>query len=206
MVTRSSPPASSSPDRVGLPPTPGPTGPEGQRHLPDAAAVRAAVAGVADPELPPVTLGMLGVVHDVDVDDTGRVEVELLPTFSGCPATEMMDRDVVAAVSRIDGVREVEVRFRFSPPWSATMISDEGHQRLREFGIAPPGGEVPSVRPEGRRALPLLLDDPPDPPARPCPYCASTDTVRESAFGPTPCRDLRFCQRCQQPFEAFKDL
>lgn len=176
--------------------------------VPDLAEVRAAVEAVPDPELPPVTMGMLGMVHDVRVHDDGRVEVELLPTFSGCPATEMMERDVVSAVSPLDGVTEVSVRFRFDPPWSATMINEEGHARLKEFGIAPPGGKVDSVAPDGRRTLPLALspDAGPASAPKPCPYCDSTDTTRESAFGPTPCRDIRYCNSCQQPFEAFKDL
>lgn len=175
---------------------------------PDLADVRAAIEGVPDPELPPVTLGMLGMVHDVRVGEDGHVEVELLPTFSGCPATEMMERDVISALGAVDGVTDVAVRFRFDPPWSATMINAEGHARLKEFGIAPPGGVVDSVAPAGRRTLPLALspDAGPDAAPKPCPYCDSTDTVRESAFGPTPCRDIRYCNTCQQPFEAFKDL
>jgi ring-1,2-phenylacetyl-CoA epoxidase subunit PaaD len=161
--------------------------------------VRAAVEAVPDPELPPVTIGMLGMVHDVSVEG-GDVRIELLPTFSGCPATEMIERDVVAAVGAVDGVDTVRVRFRYDPPWTAERIDDEGRERLREFGIAPPGGEVAGVRPDGRPTLPVAVV------ARPCPYCGSEDTVQESPFGPTPCRDLRFCATCQQPFEAFKVL
>jgi ring-1,2-phenylacetyl-CoA epoxidase subunit PaaD len=168
---------------------------------PDLDRVRAAVAEVPDPELPPVTIGMLGMVHDVTVVD-GEVRIELLPTFSGCPATDMIERDVVAAVESIAGVERVRVRFRYDPPWTAERIDDEGRERLREFGIAPPGGEVAGVRPDGRPTLPVAPTASP----RPCPYCGSQDTVRESSFGPTPCRDLRFCASCQQPFEAFKTL
>lgn len=163
--------------------------------------VRDAVAGVPDPELPAVTLGMLGMVHTVEVLDGGRVEVELLPTFSGCPATEMIGRDVEDAVGRLDGVSQVQVRFRFDPPWTPDRITLEGHDALREFGIAPPGGPTGAPQPEGRVTLPLAIS-PADP--RPCPYCGSDDTVRDSDFGPTPCRDVRFCEACQQPFEAFK--
>lgn len=168
--------------------------------------VRAAVERVPDPELPPVTLGMLGMIHAVTVDG-GRVEVELLPTFSGCPATEMMARDVEDAVRLVPGVEEVAVRFRYEPAWTADRITDEGHARLRDFGIAPPTGTaaVSGVTAHGRRRLPVMgAPAPPDP--RPCPYCGSDDTVQESAFGPTPCRDIRFCSTCQQPFEAFKNL
>ena len=171
--------------------------------------IRDAVASVADPELPPVTIGMLGMIHDVRVDG-GAVEVELLPTFSGCPATEMIERDVRDAVTGLDGVEDLTIRFRFDPPWTADRISDEGHERLRSFGIAPPtgSGAVSDVRSEGRRSLPVMAarpergaDDP-----RPCPYCGSEQTAQESPFGPTPCRDIRFCGSCNQPFEAFKNL
>jgi ring-1,2-phenylacetyl-CoA epoxidase subunit PaaD len=171
------------------------------RVVPDLVRVRAAVEGVPDPELPPVTIGMLGMIHDVALDGA-TVRIELLPTFSGCPATEMIERDVVTAVRAVEGVDEVQVRFRYDPPWTAERIDDEGRERLREFGIAPPGGEVAGVRPDGRPTLPVAPTASP----RPCPYCGSEDTVRESSFGPTPCRDLRFCATCQQPFEAFKTL
>jgi ring-1,2-phenylacetyl-CoA epoxidase subunit PaaD len=172
----------------------------------DPDAVRRAVEGVPDPELPPVTIGMLGMVHHLEVHSDGRVEIDLLPTFSGCPATEMIERDVVAAVAAVDGVEEVSVRFRFDPPWTPARIDDEGRERLREFGIAPPGGPIAgAIAPDGRRTLPLAVG--PDTSApRPCPYCGSEDTFRDSAFGPTPCRDLRMCKGCGQPFEAFKSL
>lgn len=167
--------------------------------------VRAAAAAVADPELPVITLGMLGMVHTVEVDGA-RARIVLLPTFSGCPATEMMARDVTAAVTRLGGIDEVDVEFRFDPPWTSDLISEEGHRRLEEFGIAPPTGSatVSDVTPGQRRQLPVMTAAPADP--RPCPYCGSDDTQRESAFGPTPCRDIRFCATCQQPFEAFKNL
>lgn len=179
----------------------------------DPDAVRRAVEAVPDPELPPVTVGMLGMLHDVTVDG-GTVTVELLPTFSGCPATEMIERDVVDAVSTVTGVDEVRVRFRYDPPWTPDRIDAEGRERLREFGIAPPGGEVHGAAdPDGRPVLPLAVSSVPGgdaragaPGHRACPYCASDDTERESSFGPTPCRDVRFCHTCRQPFEAFKSL
>lgn len=163
--------------------------------------VRDAVASVPDPELPAVTLGMLGMVHDVAVADDGTVEVELLPTFSGCPATEMIGRDVEAAVRALDGDVAVHVRFRYDPPWTPDRITSAGHDALREFGIAPPGGATGAPGADGRVTLPLAIAAPAP---RPCPYCGSSDTVQDSAFGPTPCRDVRFCGACQQPFEAFK--
>jgi ring-1,2-phenylacetyl-CoA epoxidase subunit PaaD len=169
----------------------------------DVAAIRRVVAGVPDPELPPVTIGMLGMVHHLDVDQDGHVVVELLPTFSGCPATEMIGQDVEAAVAEVEGVRRVTVRFRHDPPWTPDRIDEEGREALRRFGIAPPGGPIVGAqRPEGRPTLPLAMTTTADP--RPCPYCGSEDTVRDAHFGPTPCRDVRFCRACDQPFEAFK--
>lgn len=179
---------------------------------PDEAAVRAAVEGVPDPELPPVTLGMLGMVELVEVADDGSVRIELLPTFSGCPATEMMSQDVRTALAHVEGVGEVTIRWRHTPAWSSLRISAEGHERLREFGIAPPtgGGVVSSVGSDGRRSLPIAsLGDPDAAPAAAvaCPYCGELDQIEEdSPFGPTPCRASWFCRSCQQPFERFKDL
>ena len=171
----------------------------------DARRVRQVVEAVPDPELPPVTIGMLGMVHHLDVHADGRVEVELLPTYSGCPATEMIERDVRQAVAEVPVVREVAVRFRFDPAWTPDRIDEAGHDALRSYGIAPPGGPIPeAVQPsDPSRALPLAIE-PTTATAVPCPYCGSGDTVQDSAFGPTPCRDLRYCASCQQPFEAFR--
>lgn len=181
-------------------------------------AVRAAAGSVADPELPVVSLGMLGMVHDVKVED-GRVVVELLPTFSGCPATDMMGRDVRAAVrDQVEGVGEIGIRWLFQPVWSTDRISAEGHEQLRSFGIAPPtGGGVVSTleRPTDARSLPVAgadadatNGDPDAPPAADvhCPYCDSRDVTEDSPFGPTPCRAVWYCERCSQPFERFKPL
>lgn len=195
----------------------------------DPAEVRRAAASVPDPELPPVTLGQLGMVHDVRVEDTDddppaqRVVVELLPTFSGCPATEMMGRDVTTAIhEQVDPDLDVLVRWLFEPQWTTDRISEEGHARLKDFGIAPPtGGGMVLGGPDrdGRRSLPLSVDDAApgpdgptqDPDADPapavtCPYCDAGDVTEDSPFGPTPCRASWFCNACDQPFERFKPL
>lgn len=172
---------------------------------PDVVEVRRAVAGVPDPELPPVSIGMLGMIHDVRVEDGGRVEVELLPTFAGCPATDMIGEDVESAVRQVEGVTEVVVRFRFDPPWSSDRISVEGHEALRSFGITPPTGSMPvgvAAHPVGRTTLPLVTTMP----SATCPYCGSQETEVDSPFGPTPCRSINFCTSCRQPFESFKQL
>ena len=168
----------------------------------DVDEVHRAVTSVPDPELPPVTIGMLGMLHHLEVAGA-EVSVELLPTYSGCPATAMIERDVLAAVRDVAGVGHVTVRFRYDPPWSAARLTDEGRDHLREFGIAPPGGDVQgAVTPDGRPTLPVAVGDSYP---RPCPYCGSTDTTRDAPFGPTPCRDLRYCATCRQPFEAFRN-
>lgn len=184
----------------------------------DLQAVREAAASVPDPELPPVSLGQLGMVHDVRVEGE-RIVVELLPTFSGCPATEMMGRDVKdAIVQRVDDVDDPDrilVRWLFEPQWTTDRISQEGHERLREFGIAPPtgGGGVVTGGPDrdGRRSLPLSVGGASDPDADPapavvCPYCGAEEVEEDSPFGPTPCRANWFCNACDQPFERFKPL
>jgi ring-1,2-phenylacetyl-CoA epoxidase subunit PaaD len=172
---------------------------------PDRDAVRRAVGSVPDPELPVVTVGNLGMLHDLTIDG-GRVEVEILPTFSGCPATDVIREDVETAVAEVPGVTDVSVRFRFDPPWSSERIDAEGRERLREFGITPPGETVRSPALNGaadRKRLPLAGGARVE---RPCPYCGSTETETDSAFGPTPCRSIHYCRSCRQPFEAFKDL
>jgi len=183
----------------------------------DLDAVRNAAGSVADPELPVVTLGMLGMVHDVKVED-GRVVIELLPTFSGCPATDIMGLDVRAAVGdQVEGIGEIGIRWLFQPVWSTDRITAEGHDQLRSFGIAPPtgGGPVSTLeRPNHARSLPVAGAGAPtdrDPDAPPtadvrCPYCDSQDATEDSPFGPTPCRAAWYCQSCSQPFERFKPL
>lgn len=159
----------------------------------DAARIRAAVEAVPDPELPGLTVGMLGMLHDLEVGP-GRVRVELLPTYAACPATDVIVADVAAAVREVAPDVEVEVRLRYEPRWTPARITAEGRRRLSEVGIAPPQTAVD--RPD--RPLPLV--------PVPCPYCGSTRTQRESPFGPTPCRAIHHCADCRQPFEAIKPL
>jgi ring-1,2-phenylacetyl-CoA epoxidase subunit PaaD len=163
--------------------------------------VRAVIDTVPDPEMPPVSVGDLGMVHDVRVHDgDARVEVVLIPTFSGCPATQVIREEVVRAVAGLEGVTEVDVRFSFEETWTPERITERGRERLREFAIAPP-----EDRPSGGGCLPrqpqpgvLQLTDPR------CPVCGSADTVADSPFGPTPCRSTHFCNDCRNPFEAIK--
>jgi ring-1,2-phenylacetyl-CoA epoxidase subunit PaaD len=152
----------------------------------------AALEEVADPEIPAVSIVELGMIEAIDVEPE-RVRVQLLPTFVGCPALEVI-HDAVAQRLRAFG-RAVEVETSFATPWTSDRISPEGRQKLRGSGFAPP----PHMG--AGRSLPILGDAP----VR-CPYCGSAETTLENVFGPTQCRSIRHCAACRQPFEAFKPV
>jgi ring-1,2-phenylacetyl-CoA epoxidase subunit PaaD len=166
----------------------------------DRTAVLAALQDVPDPEIPTVSIVELGMVGAIEVDDAA-VRVELLPTFVGCPALEMIQRTVA---DRLAGLgRPVEVNVSFATPWTSDRISPSGREKLRRSGFAPP----PHLR--AGRTLPMVdvlptIDTVSDP--VPCPYCGSNRTTLESVFGPTQCRSIRHCPDCRQPFEAFKPV
>ncbi|MFD0371024.1 1,2-phenylacetyl-CoA epoxidase subunit PaaD [Streptomyces sp. NPDC059071] len=154
----------------------------------------ARIAGaVLDPELPVLTLAELGVLRGVHVHGPGRVEVELTPTYTGCPAVEAMSSDIENAL-HAHGVPEVSVVTVLSPAWSTDDISEEGRRKLAEFGIAPPRPQGPAGGP-----VPLTL-------AIRCPHCGSTDTELLSRFSSTACKALRRCAACREPFDHFKEL
>lgn len=145
------------------------------------AHVLAALADVADPEIPAISIVDLGVVHAVIVNDEG-MRIELLPTFVGCPALEMIESTVRDRLSEFG--RPVDVEFVRTVPWTSERISPAGREALRRSGFAPPT-DLADVR---------------------CPYCASARVAMDSAFGPTQCRSLFYCRDCRQPFEAFKPI
>jgi ring-1,2-phenylacetyl-CoA epoxidase subunit PaaD len=153
-----------------------------------------ALAEIPDPEIPVVSLVDLGVVRDVVVED-GTVRIDFTPTFLGCPALEVM-RDVMA-----DRVRELgaepDVRVVLDDSWSTDKITPSGREKLRASGFAPPAprsaGTTTSLVQLSRSTFR-------------CPYCGSTDTKLENLFGPTPCRSVRYCNACRQPFEQFKTI
>jgi ring-1,2-phenylacetyl-CoA epoxidase subunit PaaD len=153
-----------------------------------------ALAEVPDPEIPVVSVVDLGLVHRVALEGE-RLRVELLPTFVGCPALELI-RDSVAA--RLAGMAPVvEVEMTFAEPWTSDRITAEGARKLRESGFAPPG----PAREDGGRPLFATIAVRP---SAACPWCGSADTTLENLFGPTLCRTLFWCNRCRQPFEQFK--
>jgi ring-1,2-phenylacetyl-CoA epoxidase subunit PaaD len=153
-----------------------------------------ALAEVPDPEIPVVSVVDLGLVHRVALEGE-RLRVELLPTFVGCPALELI-RDSVAA--RLAGMAPVvEVEMTFAEPWTSDRITAKGARKLRESGFAPPG----PAREDGGRPLFATIAVRP---SAACPWCGSADTTLENLFGPTLCRTLFWCNRCRQPFEQFK--
>jgi ring-1,2-phenylacetyl-CoA epoxidase subunit PaaD len=148
---------------------------------------------VPDPEIPVVSLVDLGVVRAVEVDD-GRVRVEFTPTFLGCPAVEVMRQRMEEAVRALGAEPQVDVVHDDS--WSTDRITPAGREKLRESGFAPPAPR--------EAAGPTLVQL--ESRAFRCPYCGSTDTRLENIFGPTPCRSIRWCASCRQPFEQFKTI
>lgn len=167
---------------------PGRAAPTAERR----AALLAAARAVPDPELPVLTLGDLGVIRDLRVADDGAVEVELTPTYTGCPATAVMADDVRDALRRA-GADQIRIRTVLAPAWTTDWMSETGRRKLREYGIAPPW---PAAR-SAAGAVKLALS------AR-CPRCGSADTREVSHFGSTPCKALWTCRSCAEPFDSFK--
>ena len=152
-----------------------------------------ALSEIPDPEIPVISLVDLGVVRDVEVDGD-RVRVTFTPTFLGCPAQEAMREAIAERVRELGGEPEVEVVLDDS--WSTDKITLEGREKLRTSGFAPPAPRD--------AAAPTLVQLQRD--VFRCPYCGSTRTRLENIFGPTPCRSLRYCDGCRQPFEQFKTI
>jgi ring-1,2-phenylacetyl-CoA epoxidase subunit PaaD len=171
----------------------------------DLAAVEAAAAAVPDPELPVVTLGDLGIVRGAALAGDGAVEVDLTPTYVGCPATEAIAADVRRAVEAVVPGERVRTRTVLAPAWTTDWISAEGRRKLAEHGIAPPTGRGTAGTAGGVGGSAAAGPVPVDLAVR-CPRCGSTETRLLSAFGSTPCQALRACRACGEPFGAVKDL
>lgn len=156
------------------------------------------LTAVKDPELPVVDIVELGIVRDVAIDgDTVRVEVT--PTYSGCPAMQMIEHDIIETLEA-HGFAKATVKYVFSPAWTTDWISDTTKQKLREYGIAPPAGMAES---EGMEQLVTIRRSRP---TVECPYCGSANTEEKSEFGSTACKAIHFCKSCQQPFDYFKSF
>jgi ring-1,2-phenylacetyl-CoA epoxidase subunit PaaD len=158
-----------------------------------AAQVWAALGEVPDPELPVLSLVDLGIIREVGVDGA-CVHVTLTPTFLGCPALEAMRRSLEAKIAALGGEPEVEIANDDS--WSTDRISAAGREKLRAAGLAPPApreASAPTLVQLTSRAFR-------------CPHCGSTETRLENVFGSTPCRSIRYCESCRQPFEQLKTI
>jgi ring-1,2-phenylacetyl-CoA epoxidase subunit PaaD len=147
------------------------------------AEVWEALKEIPDPEIPVVSLVDLGVIRSVDVAE-GQVRIEFTPTFLGCPALEFMKR---AIEEKVPGA---VVKVIQDDSWSTDKITPAGREKLRAAGFAPPAPRLVQLQSQVPR----------------CPYCGSTETKLENIFGPTPCRSLRYCESCRQPFEQFKPI
>jgi ring-1,2-phenylacetyl-CoA epoxidase subunit PaaD len=149
----------------------------------------ALLAAVPDPEIPVISVLDLGIVREVTESADGRgVTVVITPTYSGCPATEVIAGDVRTALETSYDV--VDVRKQLSPAWTTDWLSDEGRAKLRSFGIAPPGSVLLPIVGVGRPEA--------------CPRCASHDVEELAGFGSTPCKALWRCVSCREPFDYFK--
>jgi ring-1,2-phenylacetyl-CoA epoxidase subunit PaaD len=152
-----------------------------------------AFEGIPDPEIPVVSLVDLGVIRSVDVAGS-HVHVEFTPTFLGCPALDAMKSALEETVASLGA--EADVRVIQDDSWSTDRITPAGREKLRAAGFAPP-----APRAAGAPTLVQLQAK-----VHRCPYCGSTETKLENIFGPTPCRSLRWCESCRQPFEQFKTI
>lgn len=153
------------------------------------AEVYRALEAVADPEIPSVNVLDLGMIERIEVKE-GVVAINVLPTFMGCPALDIIKGNLEQAVLQIPGITKATVQFIADPPWTSNRITARGRERLKEYGIAPP--------PEQLNEQGLWEVD--------CPYCGSTYTTVENLFGPTACRSILYCKGCRNPFEAMKPL
>lgn len=149
----------------------------------------AAAARVPDPEIPVLTIGDLGVLRDVRVAGD-IVEIDITPTYSGCPAMRVIEQDLAAAL-RAAGIEKFRIATVLSPAWTTDWLSAEGRRKLAEYGIAPPAGSA------ARHAL--FGSD-----AVRCPRCGSAQTERLAEFGSTACKALYRCRACAEPFDYFK--
>ena len=167
--------------------------------LPDLETVRHWLSQVPDPEIPVISLTDLGIIRDVEWQDDTLV-VTVTPTYSGCPATSVINLDIEAAL-RARGIGKLRLERRLSPPWTTDWISPEGREKLRAYGIAPPvDGTAADGRLAGRVARlagtsNLVIA---------CPRCGSTKTEKVSQFGSTPCKASYRCTDCLEPFDYFK--
>lgn len=158
-------------------------------------ALLAILDDVMDPEVPALSVRELGIVRGVEIDAAGAVTVTVTPTYSGCPAIQVIEQDIRAALAAA-GHDEVRVRTVYAPAWTTDWIAPAARAKLKAYGIAPP------ARAEAGELVQLLRRRA----AAQCPYCDSRDTEVRSEFGSTACKAVCWCRRCRQPFEEFKAI
>lgn len=154
--------------------------------------IRDILESVTDPEIPVLTIGDMGIIRDIALDDDGAVEVIITPTYSGCPAMDMITVNIKAALQE-KGFNEVKVTSVLSPAWTTDWISEEGRRKLRKYGIAPP---VDGTADKGALFAEEVKVN--------CPHCGSGNTKMVSSFGSTPCKAQYQCKDCLEPFDYFK--
>lgn len=147
---------------------------------------------VKDPEIPVLSLNDLGVITGISIDHQGKVVVNMTPTFTGCPAMDVMQQDVRDVLTK-QGVEDYEVNISFETQWNSNMISEKGKKALKDFGLAPP--------PEHNMIVDIDIIE-----RAKCPHCDSENTEMKTPFGPTLCRSMHYCHNCLQAFEQFKPL
>jgi ring-1,2-phenylacetyl-CoA epoxidase subunit PaaD len=151
---------------------------------------------VLDPEVPALSVCDLGIVREV-LAHADALEIVLTPTYSGCPATEVIERSVIDAIDAA-GLGPARSSLRRAPAWTTDWISEDGRRKLREYGIAPPSGNAAAMQAQPVRVVPRQVVE--------CPRCGSAKTERLSAFGSTACKSLYRCIACREPFEYFKPI
>jgi ring-1,2-phenylacetyl-CoA epoxidase subunit PaaD len=160
------------------------------------------LGGVLDPEVPALSVRDLGIVREV-IDHGEELEVVLTPTYSGCPATEVIEQSVLAAIAS-EGLGPARATLRRAPAWTTDWITEEGKRKLADYGIAPPHAVVPAEAAAQGAPIRIFRRQPEAPIA--CPHCSSDRTERLSAFGSTACKALYRCLSCREPFEYFKPI
>jgi ring-1,2-phenylacetyl-CoA epoxidase subunit PaaD len=154
---------------------------------------------VKDPELPMIDVVELGIVRDV-VIDRDEIRVDITPTYSGCPAMQVIEREI-AYTLQSHGFDNVSVRTIFSPAWTTDWMTDAARERLKAHGIAPPG-----ERSDSTGGIAQLVSLRRAKPTTECPFCGSPNTETKSEFGSTACKSIHFCNACHQPFDHFKSF
>jgi ring-1,2-phenylacetyl-CoA epoxidase subunit PaaD len=167
-----------------------------KRATPSRDELLAILDEVKDPEVPVLSVVELGIVRDVSMSE-GRVAVTITPTYSGCPAMREIEQLIGAALTQ-HGLGPVEIRTIYAPAWTTDWIGPAAREKLRAYGIAPPGSAATGVEeltPLRRRNATVA-----------CPYCGAADTEQRSEFGSTACKSIWYCRSCNQPFEEFKAI